>query len=341
MKILAYGDCHLREYGSFPPYNIIENNGLTKELNNTLKGFRFVEDKILEHKPDLVVNLGDLYTVTETVSTRTLYASSLGLGYISSACKKLKIPHHYVCGQHEVISETKMINSVANLVGYFDEIHTEYRIEKIGDKRFAFIPHLTDNVKMTSCLVRAQEESDLIFCHANFYGSKFENGAISTNELSSKLKVQCISGDIHISQTIHSVIYPGSLVQHRFSRQDMDGVGGVLVYEDAENCSTYANYPNTYSKHYLKVTDLNFALKYNPEMVLLQIHTAMDRANVEKLFEKYEHWIIPVSVKQEIKKEYINDFRVDDPKVLFRSFIANNNPVAVDVYDRIFGEQVK
>lgn len=333
MKILAYGDCHLRDYGSFPPYNVIDSNGLTKELNNILCGFKFVADKINENTPDIVVNLGDLYTVTETVSTRTLHASSIGLGYIKAACDELGIRHYYVCGQHEVISESQMISSVSNLVGYFNEIFTEYSVMPEKGCRLSFIPHITHPLRMASALTRAQEESDIIFCHANFRGCIFDNGFSSTSEISPKLRIPCISGDIHNKQQIDSVIYPGSLVQNKFSRTDMDGVGGVVVYDTVKG---YQHFPNTYSKHYLKVTDIDLAMRYNRDRVLLQVHTSLDRESVDKLLSGYEYWMIPVS-KQSVKKEYTNDFRVEDPKKVLRSYIEANKPDAVCDFDRIFG----
>lgn len=338
MKLLFYSDLHLRSTGSFPPYNAIDSNGLTKELNNFITGFDFVRDCILTHKPAAVFCLGDVFHLTETQTTLTLHGCYLAMDKVDKACKELGIEHHIMFGQHDLVNEIHKVTSISLLNG-FGKVHVEDSIVDINGFRVYLIPFKTSKGRLYTSLVEAQTVGDLICTHADFMGVKYENGANSESALSAELTKTCISGDIHLPQRVGSVTYPGSLLQHRFSQYDLERVGGCLIYNTDDQRITHI--PNTYSKHYVKVRDLQKGLSFDPSKVLLQIVSSTPREEVDKLFKDYEYWYLPeIQAKEAVNRSY-ESFSLHNPKTLLTNYIREHRPEALTVVQEVLKTEVQ
>ena len=336
MKILFYADAHIRSHGSFLPYNRIAENGLTKELNNIIKGFTFVADKIKEINPIAVFNLGDLYQNTEILDVLTITASAKCLDKVYNTCRKLDIPHYYVLGNHDVYSENPLITNVANLRGYFDNIFFENTYFNLPTTDFTIgvVPYRSEVGHVYSSLCDAQESSDLIVTHLDFANGLYENNHKSTSLLNPHLSRPCISGDLHIPNSVGSVSYVGSLVQHRFSRYDLDKVGGILIY-DIES-GEIERIPNTYSKHYVKVLDLDKGLKLDPNRAILQIYSELEKNHIEEHFKDFEYDFYK-TIKPVVETEYVNEVTFN-PVLMLQDYISKNNPNANEIANRLLKE---
>lgn len=335
--ILCYSDTHLRDNGSFFPYNVTDTNGLTKELNNILKGFRFIADQILLHKPKLVCNLGDTFQVTEFITTQTLYGAHLGLSMIRDACREVGARHIALNGNHDTLSETpQVVTSIHCLSGYFD-VYTELSYINYDDNyRISLIPHCSNEGKLYSWFADGQDNSDLMLAHFNAQGCMYESGVRSESHISPYFTKPCLAGDIHLPQDIGSVSYVGSLVQHKFYQMGLDRIGGILLYDP--NTKLVKRVKNTYSKHYIKVID-DDKMKLPPaHLALVQFVTSKTREEADELLKGYDFMYVK-EIKQNtgLKTEY-SSFSLADPKLLLRSFIQEDNPGVLEDYDTILKE---
>jgi len=193
--ILAYSDTHLKSTSSFLPFNQIADNGLTGELNNTIKGFHFVANKIRELSPKVVIFCGDLYDIPESLSTEVIHAGSISLKLISDACKDVGARHILFPGQHDILSEYHKIYTISNLIGY-GEIITETSI--LPEFNIGIVPYTSSSGKAHHDLMDVQLSADVVFTHLDFAKCRYENNHISESSLSSEnITKPLISGDNH------------------------------------------------------------------------------------------------------------------------------------------------
>lgn len=329
MKVLSYADMHFREFGSFAPWNRVDSNGLTPELNNIIRGCHFVANKIEELQPDMVVNLGDIFNNQETISVKTLHGVHLGLRVIQLACGR--IPHFAIPGTHDTYSEVQNIYSISPLMGYFTEIFTEVKL--VQDSNIALIPYMSDPVKFYEALVNLPSSVKLAFCHHDFSGSKYENGHQSESVTSPELPFTVIAGDIHLPQQINSVIYVGSLVQNKFQQFSLND-NGILLYNTETRL--YQRFRNTMSKHYVVLNDLENLESLDPDKVILKVISDIPKEEVEKILSKYEYVYFPQKAKEEGEGEQsYSELNVENPIEALRNFVATDKPEALETFNKI------
>lgn len=339
--ILCYADVHLRDTGSFFPYNVIDSNGLSKELNNIVKGFRFIADQILLHKPKLVVGLGDYFQVTEYITTQTLFGAHLALDMVKAACDEVGAKHIALNGNHDTLSESHnelqyTVTSIHQFKGYFD-LYTDLSYFDYDDNlRISLVPHCSNDGKLYKWFLDAQANSDLMLAHFNAQGCMYESGVKSESHISPNFTKPCIAGDIHLPQDIGAVSYVGSLVQHKFYQPNLDRVGGILLYDPTSKKVTRVQ--NTYSKHYIKVYDKPGLILPSPDRALIQFVTSKNKEATAELLKGYDYMHIQ-EIKQtnEMKTEY-SSFSLADPKSILRSFISEDRPDVLGDFDDVLKE---
>lgn len=336
---LFYSDQHLRERGSFPLYNSLENNGLTKELNNIVRGFSFVGDVIRQVKPKLVGALGDLFQNTEYQSARVLHAAHPALSAVRRACAEVGCKHVVIPGNHDILNEHSMITSINPLRHYFDEIFLEPSYIDVNGVRLAFIPATSHNGRAYAQLGDACANSDVVCTHMDFAGCRYESGTPSLSGLLPDWDKTIISGDIHLPQSVGSVHYVGSLVQQKFYKYSMDNIGGVLLYYP--NTGEIKRIPNTYSKHYIKVRDVEEGLKLDPKKVVLQIVSDKPKAEINEIFKDFEHMYVPSLTVPDGEGDIVSydKFSFDDPSKLLLGYVRREKPEALSMYNAVMGSK--
>jgi DNA repair exonuclease SbcCD nuclease subunit len=335
MITLHFSDTHIRDKGSFPPFNRIEENGFSRELNNCILGFQFVADKIKEIRPSAVFFHGDLYHTPEGLTTQVIHGSSLALQMVTDACEEVGCPFFIFPGNHDMVNDKIGITSVATLNGYADLVF-DNRVVSVGKFKVGIVQFNTDKVNVAKNLERMEKKVDLIATHLDFKGARYETGRISSSVISPKLKVPVISGDIHLPQDLNSVHYIGSLIQNRFNREDLEGVGGVLTYDFKSK--KVKRYPNTYSKHYVKVVDKSLLLSFDAEKVVMQIRCPLtddERAEIDHA--GYEYVYLPIPEKASQVAVGSVSISMETPEQVLRGFVNQNRPDAVSLFDEIVG----
>jgi len=337
MKILFYGDSHLRETSSYPLFNRIQENGLTGELNNILLGFDFIEQQIIQHEPDLVVNLGDTYHKDNYVSIRTLYGASIGLGKVFTACNNLNIDHLIIAGNHDIFSifdDGSRLSSICTLEAY-GVIVTEnmyYNLGKKNDYRIFMVPH-TDNLEEAYQGIMEGRGYDLMAVHLDFLGAVHDNNHPVEHGLDPHIGVPVICGHIHLHQEVFDICHPGSLVQNRFTRECLEDAGGIMIYDTDTGRKVLIQ--NNLSRHFIKVRDLNVLQGLDPDRCILKIFSDIPEGDVKDLLEGFEYMYITTKSKEEgVNSTYIRH-EIDKPEALLRAYIKEDKPEFVDLYDEV------
>lgn len=332
MKFFCFGDAHLRDSGSFIPFNRLEDNGLSYELNNILKGYSFISNLIEELKPDIVIDLGDTFHDNIYLTQTVLYAASIGYSHIKDVCNRVGCKFFILPGNHNTQSINTGIYSSKILSGYGEFVDSLF-CENFNGINFSMIPFVSDYQLQEFLSLRKSD--DVIFTHAEYSGTKYESGQISNSPISPKFHKRIISGHIHLSQDIGNVSYPGSLVQNRFTKFcNKKTVGGALVFDTDTN--EIIRYKNTFSKHYILLDDYKTIKSYNPNNYVFKILGTEDKSIVEKFIPKeYEYMYVKSSVKNEVKVSYTN-IEWGSPRVLLENHISQNNPDALDDFKEIF-----
>lgn len=288
-------------------------------------------DQIRKFKPRAVFSLGDAFHNPEVIDVPTLYGASIGFGEVRDACKEVGCEFYIVEGNHDINSETPIRISSAQILQGFGTVISELFYIDLDEFTIGVVPFYSNPGKMYSLLQEAQITADLILTHIDVAGCKYENNHDSESDLDPNFNVPVISGDIHLRQEIGSVIYPGSNVQQRFSRSDLDGVGGPLFYDLQTKKPQYIM--NTYSKHYVKATSIEDVKNFDPESVVVQLVTDLPVEDVEKELEGYDYVRLPLPrIDEGMEVEYESS-GIESPELILRNFISSDNPEALKQFD--------
>ena len=338
-KILFFSDAHIREVGSFLPWaKVVNGHGLTGELVNIKKSFTFIRSLILETQPRLVLFGGDWHHTTDFVTALTLHVSSICHSMIVSACKEVGCEFWMFRGQHDLFSEQFNICSINIFANACTVIPSE-KIKDIDGFKIGILPYVSCKELAISTLSEMSCKVDLLSTHLDFAGCSYETGKKSESVIPAKLGVPCLAGDQHLKQKVKDVRYCGSLYQNRFNREDTEKAGGAILFD--MNTKKMKFYKNTLAKHYVKVSDLENVKNLNPDECVLQVSTDNDRQEVEEVCSEFEHIFFPRPLFKndvEFQEEYV-DTTIKEPKVLLRDYIKEDNPSAVEVYDKVIGKK--
>lgn len=336
-QILFFTDPHLRDFGSFPPFNQVESNGFTRELNNTLAGFSFVAAKIRELAPAAVFLPGDVFHTPEGLSTTVIHAASQALGFIRDACKEVGARFYLMPGNHDCLNEKLGIYSVSTLGGYAELVMKDTILKvPYGDNKVlkvGIVQYSSDEGHVIERLKKLSTMCDLIVTHLDFRGCEYENGWRSESVIPATFPIPIISGDIHTAQIVGSVYYIGSLTQGRFTQTHTDGVGGVLTYDAVTN--DIARYPNTESYHYVKIESPEQINTLNPDYkVVLQVKCELEDRSI---LDNYEHIYIPFKKRENVET---TSFKLNfgSPFSMLKRFVADSRPEAVALLESIIQE---
>ena len=342
MRIIMYSDLHIKESSTYIGFNSIDGNGLSKELNNFIRGIEFVKDSIMKLKPDIVFNLGDTVNIVDRLSIRELMVLSK-IKEIQDACDFLSIPHIILQGNHDIFSfsglssEDRIINSSEISIGcILSNMCTQY-VSQItdytyNDVKFSLIPYLP----VSKELIQAYQDNgaDIIMTHNEFKGSVYENGINSDSSLSVTKKVPVFSGHIHKPQVTGNIRYVGSLISIRFDRNI--GPHGIGLY-DTET-KEYLQIENTYSRQYVKCKNLEELMQLDPDRYLIKLQTKESKDKVDEVLRD-TNYIYVYMKEMERKKAVEMRYSIEksqEPKEMLRAYLEENcDESVVELYDSV------
>lgn len=204
-KILYIGDPHLK----------------VSRLEACIKFLKWVEELVLKHKPDMVVNLGDTFH-----DHAVLRSEIQGIFYTHSQSIACHTPYVYLLGNHDFF---KPKDSTYHALQTFKNIPGFTVIDKIThDKEngITWVPY------QTSSELFPTKTYPICVAHQTFMGADFgfyrpEDG-IDPSTISAEI---IISGHIHKRQSFDKVIYPGTPFAQGVD--DINQSKGVMLFDSS------------------------------------------------------------------------------------------------------------
>jgi DNA repair exonuclease SbcCD nuclease subunit len=202
-KILFIGDPHLR----------------INDFEQSVALLRWIESIAIEHKPDIVCNLGDTFHNHAVLRSEIMKEFKDHIDNIVSN----NITYWYVLGNHDQYKpKDNKYHALQSFVQHerfviFDKPRTDILDITIVPyvQNFADFPLDTNKICIT---------------HNTFigadYGFRREDCGIDADKVSADI---IVSGHIHKRQTFGKVVYPGTPVAHNAT--DVDEIKGLLLFD--------------------------------------------------------------------------------------------------------------
>ena len=202
-KILFIGDPHLR----------------INDFEQSIALLRWIESVVVEHKPDVVCNLGDTFHNHAVLRSEIMKEFRDHISNINHN----NVTYWYVLGNHDQYkpkdNKYHALQSFDQHEGFvvFDKPRTDILDVTVVPyvQNFADFPLNTNKICIT---------------HNTFigadYGFRREDCGIDADKVSADI---IISGHIHKRQTFGKVVYPGTPVAH--SATDVDEIKGLLLFD--------------------------------------------------------------------------------------------------------------
>ena len=207
-KVLFIGDPHLK----------ITRFDLAKQF------LVWINDVIVQHKPDLVVNLGDTFDTHAVVRSEVLTEFMKHVNEVRKVC-----PYVYLLGNHDMYKPNdNTYHSLKHLKGTAKNFHIVDEVEELYGMTFVPYMHKPEDFP--------KQTLSICVAHQTFKGADY--GDITTKD---GVDASCISGaDIIISGHIHkrqrlaitrgaSVIYIGSPFSQ--SASDINQLKGISIFD--------------------------------------------------------------------------------------------------------------
>lgn len=245
-KILVYGDLHFAGQDDF-------------EL--TYKTCKWIAGKVEEHKPSLVVCLGDLNHYHQYIDIEALHWLYKGLEGISNACSGLYVPadHVVMSGNHDQCS--KDVNKgVLSILGLLPSTSTVPEGPTVHGLRSGllrddypeavFLAFHRDINKFESVAKQYADPKRILFMHQDFRGAAPGADMVEPEWVSGYKTV--FNGHVHKPQQIGNAVMVGSPQHHNFGDDPAEKRGCVLYDTETGEVQRLEN-PHTLK--YVTVTD--------------------------------------------------------------------------------------
>ena len=259
-KIFVLGDLHLGVRNNSAEWSDIQVDFL---LDFFLKK---VDEEGFDPERDILVQVGDWNHVRESTNVR-IYKSSLEIA--ARFTQKFKRGVYVILGNHDVYYKDR--NDIHSLEGFDKMFNNFYIFTKpsplqINSHRFLMLPWV-ESVEEIKKIVKANSQSNYIFCHADVKGfnlnrsTKLEHG-LEYEDLKTFKRVY--SGHIHIRQEKNNVLYVGT--PYEMDRGDRGNIKGFYVLDVSTSAIKEKFIENTVSPKHIKIEAVDL-LNLNRESI--------------------------------------------------------------------------
>jgi len=309
-KLLLIGDPHLK----------ITRFELAKQFLN------WVNNLILEVKPDAIVNLGDTFDshavvrseITQEFKKHVQVATSQGIAY------------YYVLGNHDMYKPNdSRYHALQSFKGTYDKLFVVDDVLELDD--VTFVPYQVDISTFPKIT------KPICIAHQTFIGADYgftrPDAGVNADQISAEI---IISGHIHTRQMFGKVIYPGT--PYAQSVNDVDQNKGVMLFDTETYKYSFIDCPLPQWK------SLTYDLsEYSADNVKNMIIESVDTANhwvAEITGPKVEYLAIRDSEElQELRKTVSLNFKPhftdsEKKKVSIKSFSVAN--ITEEYIDRVY-----
>jgi len=216
-KIIAIGDPHFK----------IDNSIETKLMSDA------IIEQCQNTKPDAIVCLGD---VLDRFSKIDLTPLSDAIDFLS----KLQeiAPLYLIIGNHERMNNDDFCTDkhpFTSLKMWNNTHVVDYpQVHQINDHKMIFIPYVhngrfSEAMDLLHLSSDSIKEHTLVFAHQEFKGCNMGHILSEDGDEYPEDYPLCISGHIHINQSIGNIIYPGSPIQHGYTDDDNRGILHISI----------------------------------------------------------------------------------------------------------------
>jgi predicted phosphodiesterase len=329
MKILCYGDLHYRETGEFRPWLRVGTDGLTLESHRTLKTSRFIADSILAEKPNIVVNLGDVFNPINTITQTIVWLAGVGMGYIKAAANHIGATHYGIIGNHDLFSSHSKIHSTKILEDPAFTIFEEYNQVIVDGLKLGFVPYHDKRSIFEMEFHNACRTCDLIFTHYTFAGSRFTSVYTEETGIDPNTEKTIIAGHVHVPQDIGNVHYVGTPCQYKTRETESAGVvRGVLIYDT--DTKEIKRIKNTYCKDIAFIQRIKDLKKIDPEKYAVR-YVGEPVEDIEFAGYEFDKLILR-NQTEGIRISYANKMSVN-PTDMLQAYVNSNHPELKEVLD--------
>jgi len=269
----------------------------------------------------------------ERLTVQELFLAFCFLEPIREACATVNAKHIGIAGNHDQVSRNGVFNTLKPLHHYFSNVFTEPT--QVQD--FLFLPYSDDKEALAELVLYHKDKCRILFCHEEFSGGRMESGKSSSASVNyNQLVPKVISGHLHLAHDHENVSYVGSLIQHRFAVDNDNEIGGIYFY-DTET-GEEQRIPNTYSKHYIVVRDLEVLpmLKESPFEFLVQVRVHESKDEVTEICNELGlefHYVSQLRISVGDTDRYTEVPHVDS-LLMLKTWINKRRPEAVQVLEK-------
>jgi DNA repair exonuclease SbcCD nuclease subunit len=298
MRILFIGDCHLK----------------INRFDLATSFLSWLNQLIIEQKPDLVVNLGD------TFDTHAVLRSEVLNEFIKHVDVVLGqgIPYVYLLGNHDMYKPNDP--KYHALLPFKDKINNFHIIDKTQDfMGMTFVPYQYYGYNFP------KKTLPVCVAHQTFLGADY--GPIRATEgVDASSIVGCdiiISGHIHTKSVLGSVLYVGSPFSQ--SASDIDQVKGITIFDTDNYKTTFTTCPLPMWRRF------TFIIDGQGQSIEL-----LSRILTKTVAGSKDHWVVQLEgPKAEIvgylsSKEYLEAIAEVDVKVKTKFTDSEKKKVSIE-----------
>jgi len=204
-KILFIGDPHLK----------MNRFDMAKSF------LEWINFQIAEHKPDIVINLGDTFDNHAVIRSEIQGEFRKHIDFVMS----LNIKYYYILGNHDQYRpKDNKYHALQSFVGINDNFI-------VVDKRIDI-----DNITMVPFIADIEnfpiDTREICIAHQTFIGADYgyhrPDAGVNADDIKANI---IISGHVHKKQEFGKVVYPGTPYSHNIN--DIDMIKGITIFDTA------------------------------------------------------------------------------------------------------------
>lgn len=281
MKILAFGDVHfVNSPGAI--------QGMPEHLYDAIETCKWVARMVTQHRPEVVINLGDTNETHGYIDLPTLQAMCEGVRVIDDACKAVGAEHSLMLGNHDQYSWDGKIS-----IGcMFPKTHVVQDVDTLpfGPPRvcnYAMISFAKTYDMFMERLAKVPVYVKYLFIHQDIVGAmrfkgSFQDSGIDPNTFARFKRV--FVGHFHHPYQLMNITFVGSASYHTWHDNVLEDPRGCIILDTQTDQFERIENPVTSMYHTVKIE--------NEEQLNALLQESLDPA--------FKRWCMRVVMKQSL-----------------------------------------
>lgn len=252
--------------------------------------FDLIDQKIEEHKEDVLVFLGDIYDTKAIIRSEAQNFFLERLRALTWKYNNLKI--YVLVGNHDFENLDCLAHSLmpAKLINNVTVVDAPLLVKELNAVLMPYV-HSKDNfVEIVKSMIKAGGVK-YVYCHQGLAGFHYDNGIIDKhgadiNDLPKKVKF--IVGHYHKYQEQANVLYLGTPMSHSFREYNYENYLAIQKGNEFSLICTNDILPKHYRLKYFELSNsFDFNLEKITEKDLVEVVIYCQQANVNTLTKEF------------------------------------------------------